>query len=131
MKCNECGNDISKVIDSRPCQGSIRRRRKCEECGARWTTYERVCWSETGKHIRPLHEVLKVEFEVIKQGFRADAKVLPGMPPVGFGKTKEEALYDMLSKIIWDWDTWGKFVTKKTKEVLSEGCAPDEDTENF
>ena len=43
MKCPFCGNENIKVIDSRPTDdSSIRRRRQCEECGKRFTTYEKV-----------------------------------------------------------------------------------------
>ena len=43
MKCPFCGNDTTKVIDSRPTDdSSIRRRRQCESCGKRFTTYEKV-----------------------------------------------------------------------------------------
>ena len=44
MKCIYCGNDESKVIDSRLSNetNSIRRRRECLACKKRWTTYETV-----------------------------------------------------------------------------------------
>ncbi|MBQ3075080.1 MAG: transcriptional repressor NrdR [Clostridia bacterium] len=42
MKCPACGNTESKVLDSRPADGSIRRRRECLGCQRRFTTYERV-----------------------------------------------------------------------------------------
>lgn len=42
MKCPECGFDDSKVIDSRPTDGKIRRRRECLSCKCRFTTYEIV-----------------------------------------------------------------------------------------
>ena len=42
MRCPECGYDDSKVIDSRPTDGRIRRRRECLSCKARFTTYEIV-----------------------------------------------------------------------------------------
>ena len=43
MKCPFCGKDNTKVIDSRPTADSaIRRRRQCEECGKRFTTYEKL-----------------------------------------------------------------------------------------
>lgn len=43
MKCPFCGKDNTKVIDSRPTDdGSIRRRRQCDACGKRFTTYEKV-----------------------------------------------------------------------------------------
>lgn len=44
MKCPYCSNTDTRVIDSRPAEdgGSIRRRRCCDECGKRFTTYEKV-----------------------------------------------------------------------------------------
>ncbi len=42
MKCPECGYEDSKVIDSRPTDGKIRRRRECLSCKCRFTTYEIV-----------------------------------------------------------------------------------------
>ena len=43
MKCPYCGKENTRVIDSRPTDdSSIRRRRQCEECGKRFTTYEKV-----------------------------------------------------------------------------------------
>ena len=44
MRCPYCGADESKVIDSRPTEDGekIRRRRECEECKRRFTTYEKV-----------------------------------------------------------------------------------------
>lgn len=40
MKCPFCGFEESKVIDSRPSEDSIRRRRECLSCGGRFTTFE-------------------------------------------------------------------------------------------
>ncbi|MBE6718337.1 MAG: transcriptional repressor NrdR [Ruminococcaceae bacterium] len=40
MKCPVCGNLVSKVIDSRPTDSEIRRRRECLSCGRRFTTFE-------------------------------------------------------------------------------------------
>lgn len=44
MKCPFCGTDDTRVIDSRPADDntSIRRRRHCDECNKRFTTYEKV-----------------------------------------------------------------------------------------
>ncbi len=42
MKCPACSHGESKVLDSRPADGSIRRRRECLACQHRFTTYERV-----------------------------------------------------------------------------------------
>ena len=44
MRCPYCENPDTKVIDSRPTEEghAIRRRRGCEKCGKRFTTYEKV-----------------------------------------------------------------------------------------
>ena len=42
MLCPYCGNNDSRVIDSRDAGDGIRRRRECLRCGLRFTTYERV-----------------------------------------------------------------------------------------
>ena len=54
MRCPFCAHEASQVKDSRPSEdgASIRRRRQCEDCGARFTTFERV-------HLRDLTVVKK------------------------------------------------------------------------
>lgn len=44
MKCPYCGHPDTRVIDSRPAEdnNSIRRRRSCDVCGKRFTTYEKI-----------------------------------------------------------------------------------------
>ena len=44
MKCPFCNQDNTRVVDSRPIDdnSAIRRRRLCDECGKRFTTYEKV-----------------------------------------------------------------------------------------
>ena len=43
MRCPYCHHDSSKVIDtSHDTRGGVRRRRECEECGQRFSTYERA-----------------------------------------------------------------------------------------
>lgn len=44
MRCPFCSHEDSQVKDSRPSEdgSSIRRRRQCEDCGARFTTFERI-----------------------------------------------------------------------------------------
>jgi transcriptional repressor NrdR len=42
MKCPFCASTNSRVIDTRDAEGGIRRRRECDECERRFTTYERV-----------------------------------------------------------------------------------------
>ncbi len=44
MRCPFCSHEDSQVKDSRPTEdnAAIRRRRQCEDCGARFTTFERI-----------------------------------------------------------------------------------------
>ncbi|MCG4282103.1 transcriptional regulator NrdR [Lacticaseibacillus saniviri] len=44
MQCPHCHHNSSRVVDSRPTDGgrAIRRRRECENCGFRFTTFERI-----------------------------------------------------------------------------------------
>lgn len=44
MRCSNCHSKSTKVLDSRPIEEgrSIRRRRECEQCGFRFTTFERI-----------------------------------------------------------------------------------------
>lgn len=44
MRCPFCGSDDNQVKDSRPVEdgGAVRRRRQCNACGARFTTFERI-----------------------------------------------------------------------------------------
>ncbi len=44
MRCPFCNQDNTRVVDSRPVEecNAIRRRRSCDSCGKRFTTYEKV-----------------------------------------------------------------------------------------
>ena len=59
-----CGHEDSQVKDSRPTEdnGAIRRRRQCEACGARFTTFERI----------QLRELIVVKSEGRKEGFERE-----------------------------------------------------------
>ena len=70
MRCPSCQNNNTRVVDSRPVDEgrSIRRRRECEKCGYRFTTFEKV--EET-----PLIVIKK---EGIREEFSRD-KILRGL----------------------------------------------------
>lgn len=53
IQCPTCGNDGSEVVDSRPSSGTIRRRRQCDECHTRFTTFEGT--GDAGLPIQLLH----------------------------------------------------------------------------
>ena len=61
MRCPFCAHDDSQVKDSRPTEdnAAIRRRRQCSQCGARFTTFERV----------QLREVTVVKSDGKREGF--------------------------------------------------------------
>ncbi len=42
MQCPFCGKGDTRVVDSREAEDATRRRRECEKCGKRFTTYERL-----------------------------------------------------------------------------------------
>lgn len=64
MRCPFCGHDDTQVKDSRPTDdgSSIRRRRYCPNCGARFTTFERV----------QLRELMVVKTDGEKEPFDRD-----------------------------------------------------------
>lgn len=68
MRCPACESEDTRVIDSRTTSDSVRRRRECQTCGSRFTTFERV-------EMRPLW-VLKRSGA--KEPFRRE-KVLDGL----------------------------------------------------
>ncbi len=42
MQCPHCGGSRTRVVDTRAAGEGIRRRRECQECGQRFTTYEHI-----------------------------------------------------------------------------------------
>ncbi|MBN2121528.1 transcriptional repressor NrdR [Candidatus Micrarchaeota archaeon] len=46
MRCPYCMNDDTKVVDSRQVEAQVRRRRECEKCEKRFTSFERVEFAE-------------------------------------------------------------------------------------
>lgn len=68
MRCPYCGDNDSRVLDTREVGDGIRRRRECQACGQRFTTYERVA---------------KVNLQVVKRDGRRESfdrqKLLDGI----------------------------------------------------
>lgn len=89
MRCSSCQNKQTRVLDSRPIEDGdvIRRRRECEACGHRFTTFERV--EET-----PLVVIKK---EGVRESFSRD-KLIRGLiracekRPVSLEQLEELAL---------------------------------------
>ena len=84
MDCPFCGNADTQVRDSRPCEGgaSIRRRRLCGACDARFTTFERVQLRElivvkrNGKKTPFNREKLERSFDVALRKRDVDSEVI-------------------------------------------------------
>ncbi|TDM10674.1 transcriptional regulator NrdR [Macrococcus lamae] len=87
MRCPKCSYSQSKVVDSRHADdlAAIRRRRECEQCGARFTTFERI-------ELAPLIVVKK---DGTRQAFNRD-KVLGGLVRAS---EKRPVAFDELEKI--------------------------------
>ena len=81
MKCPYCGSEETRVTDSRPVEesNSIRRRRQCDSCGKRFTTYEKI---ETiplvvikKDHTRQQYDRAKIEAGVMRACYK---RPIPG-----------------------------------------------------
>lgn len=76
VKCPYCGHSETRVVDSRESEDVTRRRRSCEKCTKRWTTYERV-------ESAPLYVIKKdgtrelFDAEKIRKGFLLSCQKRP------------------------------------------------------
>ena len=104
MNCPYCGYEDSKVIDSRPSEEKIRRRRECLECSKRFTTYEVI-------ERLPL---MVIKRDQTRQPFNRD-KLMEGL----LRATKKRPIsIDTLEKIIDDIEIY--YANKLQKEVTSD-----------
>ncbi len=81
MRCPACGNLRDRVVDSRQAEDgrSIRRRRECESCGGRFTTFERV--ETTSVQVRKRSgEVEPFDASKVAAGVSAACKSRPVVP---------------------------------------------------
>src|SRR4029078_7790122 len=76
MRCPFCAHEDSQVKDSRPSEdgAAIRRRRQCEACGARFTTFERLQLRDltASTNAGTAESVRLGDMTVIKQGGRRE-----------------------------------------------------------
>ena len=119
MKCPFCGWNESKVVDSRPADdyAVIRRRRECEKCTKRFTTYEKI-------EEMPL---LIVKRDGRREAFQRE-KIINGLMrscqkrPISFSRIEEIAdsvekeLYNTMDKEI-DSKTIGERVMDRLKKL--------------
>lgn len=97
MRCPHCDIDDDRVIDSRSIDGgaSIRRRRQCNACGRRYTTYERV--EKTGRLMVVKKDGTRVPFDPQKvlQGVQAACgkRPIPEGEKVGLVRKVEDEVH--------------------------------------
>jgi hypothetical protein len=63
---------------------------------------------------------MRIEIEKSGDTYRADCKDLPGMPPVGEGGTKEEAVASLFYRLLFcsaDGTQWTRFIKSNTFEI--------------
>lgn len=119
MKCPFCNSESTRVIDSRPAEDglSIRRRRECDDCGKRFTTYEKV---ETIPLLIVKKDLTRVAYdrEKIMKGVLASCHKRP-VPLETINQLVddvENALYNMEEKEIPS-SIIGEMVMEKLRDV--------------
>ncbi|MEO0391917.1 MAG: transcriptional regulator NrdR [Pseudomonadota bacterium] len=117
MRCPFCGNQDTQVKDSRPTEDntSIRRRRFCPQCGARFTTFERV----------QLRDLVVMKSDGKREPFERD-KVLRSMQ-VALRKRpiSEEQVERMVNSIVRRLETAGEgeVTTQQIGEAVMDTLA--------
>ena len=114
MKCPFCNKDDTRVVDSRPVDdnSSIRRRRMCDACGKRFTTYEKV---ETipliviiKDQIRELYDRRKIVIGVIRECYMRTISaqqitaVVDQIETLVFSREEREVSSEVIGEIVMD-----------------------------
>jgi transcriptional repressor NrdR len=110
MRCPYCGNEDTQVKDSRPTEdaGAIRRRRICNDCGGRFTTFERV----------QLRELLVVKKSGRKVPFDRDKLARSVTTALRKRDVAPERVERMISGIVRQLESLGE--TEVTSEQIGE-----------
>ncbi|MDD3287868.1 MAG: transcriptional regulator NrdR [Alphaproteobacteria bacterium] len=114
MRCPFCGHDDTQVKDSRPSEdnSSIRRRRFCPNCAARFTTFERV----------QLRELTVLKSDGSKQPFDRDKLTRSMNIALRKRPIDEEKLEQVINSLVRQLETLGdnEVSTKKIGELVME-----------
>jgi transcriptional repressor NrdR len=115
LRCPFCAHDNSQVKDSRPTEDNtaIRRRRQCEGCGARFTTFERV-------QLREITVVKSNESREVFERAKIEQSVALACRKRGIG---QERLDQLVSGIQRQIETLGEaeVTSKAIGEMVMEG----------
>lgn len=114
MKCQKCRNLDTKVIDSRITEDwkSIRRRRECEKCGARFTTFERMEFvnflvTKNNKELE-MYDRSKLQRSIMKSFSKRNIEI--------------DRIEQMINDLESEWASNKKWITSKRiwKDVLNK-----------
>ena len=110
MRCPFCGHEDTQVKDSRPAEDSatIRRRRQCPNCGARFTTFERV----------QLRELTVLKSSGQREPFDRDKLARSMQISLRKRPVEPERVEHLVSKIVRDLEGLGE--TEITTETIGE-----------
>lgn len=115
MRCPYCGNDDTQVKDSRPTEDSsaIRRRRICNGCGGRFTTFERV----------QLRELTVLKRSGRKMPFDRDKLARSVHTALRKGSVDQERAERMISGIVRQLESLGdvEITSEQIGEAVMEG----------
>jgi len=115
MRCPFCGHDDTQVKDSRPTEDNvaIRRRRFCGDCGARFTTFERV----------QLRELMVIKSNGDKEAFERDKLVRSMKIALRKRPVDDERIEQMVNGLVRQLESLGdtEVTTTKIGEFVMEG----------
>lgn len=114
MRCPFCGHDDTQVKDSRPTEdnAAIRRRRFCGECGARFTTFERV----------QLRELTVIKTNGDKEPFERDKLVRSMKVALRKRPVDDERIEQLVNGLVRQLESLGdtEITTAKIGELVME-----------
>lgn len=114
MRCPFCGHDDTQVKDSRPTEdnAAIRRRRFCGNCGARFTTFERV----------QLRDLIVVKTDGTKEPFDRDKLARSMKIALRKRPTEDDRIEQVVNSIVRQLESLGEpeVTTPKVGELVME-----------
>lgn len=139
MRCPFCSHDDTQVKDSRPADenASIRRRRECTECGARFTTFERVQLREMtvlksggrkqpferDKIIRSMQIALRKRPVPLEQIEKAANSIVRQLETMGEPEVTSQQIGEMVMKALARMDAIGYV---RFASVYKDFCKPED-----
>ena len=119
MRCPFCSHEDTQVKDSRPADenASIRRRRECTECGARFTTFER------DKIIRSMQIALRKRPVPLEQIEKAANSIVRQLETMGEPEVTSQQIGELVMKALARMDAIGYV---RFASVYKDFCKPED-----